>query len=174
MYLNEHIFLPMVQKARQEDCFDLLLAGREEWRIIERDMLGDFPDRPTDWGGIYSLGIYEIYEKGDCRIKDEVEAAIIKICTQEYDDDAYLASMAWWNQLYFENAKTAPFFLEKNRILDAIQKCIVRDKDKLMNTKKWIYPWGPNDINNLFEFIKERNGIFVKLGVDLFAGIEDI
>lgn len=33
---------------------------------------------------------------------------------------------------------------------------------------------GPNDINNLFEFIKERNGIFVKLGVDLFAGIEDI
>lgn len=55
MYLNEQFFLPMVQKARQEDCFDLLLAGREEWRIIERDMLGDFPDRPTDWGGYIVL-----------------------------------------------------------------------------------------------------------------------
>ncbi|TYZ30258.1 hypothetical protein FZ041_02985 [Selenomonas caprae] len=172
MYLNEHIFLPMVQKARQENCLDLLLAGRGEWRIIERDMLGDFPDRPTDWAGINSLGIYEIYEKGDYKIKDELEKAIIKICIQGYDDDAYLAAMAWYEQLYYENAETAPFVLGRENILQAIKACIVRNKGKMLESTKWIYSCGKKGPYNLYDFMKIMNDIFIEVGVDLFDGIE--
>lgn len=172
MYLNEHIFLPMVQKARQENCLDLLLAGRGEWRIIERDMFGDFPDRPTDWTGIYGRGIYEIYRNGDYSIKDELEKAIMNICSQGYDDDAYLASMAWSYQLYYENAKTAPFYMRKDRIYKIIKDCIAKDRDKLKNTNIWVYSCGPKGPENLYDFMRMKNDDFIKLGVNLFAEFE--
>ena len=58
MYRNTECFLPMVIKAREDKCLDLLMAGRGKWRIIEQDMFGDYPDRPTDWHGIYLFGTY--------------------------------------------------------------------------------------------------------------------
>ena len=42
-YKNEHIFLPLVQKARKKKCLDKLLAGRGEWFVVQTDMFGDFP-----------------------------------------------------------------------------------------------------------------------------------
>ena len=171
MYRNTECFLPMVIKAREDKCLDLLMAGRGKWRIIEQDMFGDYPDRPTDWHGIYLFGIYKIYEERDIAIKEELEKALIDICGQEGEDSAYLASLAWSYQLAFENESRAPFKLERNRILESIQTCIRNNKKELLASTKWVYS-DDEYPNNLYREIKMLNKYFIKLGVDIFKGIQ--
>lgn len=164
-YKNSHIFLPLVQGARKKKCLDKLLAGRGEWFVVQRDMFGDFPERPTAVDDIYTFGIYPIYKNGDASIAQETEDAIVKICQQRYDDDAYLAAHAW----YFNLACNAPFCMDKDRLQTAIRECIKRDEDKLKKCSKWVYTLhdthGPRD---LYHFLQLQNSIYLPLGVDLF------
>lgn len=171
MYKNSEIFLPIVQKARNEKSLDLLLSGRNGWRIIEQDMFGDYPNRPTDWRGIYLFGIYEIYKSGDYNIKEEMKNAIINICDQSDEDSAYMAVLAWHTHLCFEHSSIAPFKLDKSSILSAIQQCLKRNKIILLNSTKWIYS-DKEYPNNEYNEIKMLNKNFKRMGVDLFAGID--
>lgn len=169
-YKNSHIFLPLVQKARKEKCLDKLLAGRGEWFVVQTDMFGDFPDRPTDVDGIYIFGIFKLYEQGDTAIAQETEDAIVAICDQPYDDDAYLAGQAFYYYLCKLRAEYAPFRMNIKRIEDAIKNCIIRDKEKMLNTHKWVYTYsntnGPWD---LYNFMQMQNDIFLPLGANLFG-----
>ena len=61
---------------------------------------------------LYTFGIYPIYRDGDTSIAQDTEDAIVKICQQRYDDDAYLAAHAW----YFNLACNAPFCMDKERL----------------------------------------------------------
>ncbi len=165
-YKNEHIFLPLVQKARKKKCLDKLLAGRGEWFVVQTDMFGDFPGRPTAVNDIYIFGIYPIYKNGDASIAQETEDAIVKICQQKYDDDAYLAAHA----LYSHLAGSGPLFpMDKDRLQTAIRECIKRDEEKLKKCSKWVYTLhdtnGPRD---LYHFLQLQNSIYLPLGVDLF------
>lgn len=165
-YKNEHIFLPLVQKARKKKCLDKLLAGRGEWFVVQTDMFGDFPGRPTAIDDIYFFGIYPIYKNGDASIAQETEEAIVKICQQKYDDDAYLAAHA----LYSHLAGSGPLFpMDKDRLQTAIRECIKRDEEKLKKCSKWVYTLhdtnGPRD---LYHFLQLQNSIYLPLGVDLF------
>lgn len=170
MYRNIDCFLPMVIKAREEKCLDLLMAGRGEWRIIEQDMFGDYPDRLTDWRGIYLFGIYKIYEQRDVNIKEELEKAILDICEQEEEDSAYLAILAWSYQLSYENDLRSPFRLNRNRILQAMQFCIRNNKKDLLTSTKWVYS-DDECPNNLYREIKKLNEYLIELGVDVFSGM---
>ena len=165
-YKNEHIFLPLVQKARKKKCLDKLLAGRGEWFVVQTDMFGDFPGRPTAVNDIYIFGIYPIYKNGDASIAQETEDAIVKICQQKYDDDAYLAAHA----LYYHISGSGPLFpMDKDRLQTAIRECIKRDEDKLKKCSKWVDTLhdthGPRD---LYHFLQLQNSIYLPLGVDLF------
>ena len=169
-YKNSHIFLPLVQKARKEKSLDKLLAGRGEWFVVQTDMFGDFPDRPTDVDGIYIFGIFKLYELGDTAIAQETEDAIVAICDQPYDDDAYLAGHAFYFYLCNLRSESAPFRMNIKRIEEAIKACIIRDKEKLLNTHKWVYTYsntnGPWD---LYNFMQMQNDIFLPLGANLFG-----
>ncbi len=171
MYKNSDIFLPMVQKAQKENSLDLLLAGREGWRIIEQDVYGDYPNRPTDWRGLYLFGIYEVYRKGEYIIKNELENAIVNICKQKCEDSAYMAVLAWYTHLYFEYSSIAPFCLKKERILDSIQKCLKNNKSRLLMSTKWVYT-DEEYPNNEYNEIKMLNNNFRRMGIDLLEGIE--
>lgn len=169
-YKNSHIFLPLVQKARKEKSLDKLLAGRGKWFVVQRDMFGDFPERPTAVDDIYIFGIFEIYKQGDTAIAQETEDAIVAICDQPYDDDAFLAGDAFYFYLCNLRSESAPFRMNIKRIEEAIKACIIRDKEKLLNTHKWVYTYsntnGPFD---LFHFMQMQNDIFLTLGVNLFG-----
>ena len=56
------------------------------------------------------------------------------------------------------------------RIEDAIKNCIIRDKEKMLNTHKWVYTYsntnGPWD---LYNFMQMQNDIFLPLGANLFG-----
>ncbi len=172
-YKNSHIFLPLVQKARKQKCLDKLLAGRGEWFVVQRDMFGDFPERPTDIDGIYIFGIEELCKRGDSDIAKETEDAIVAICDQPYDDDAYLAGQALYFYLCSLRSGKPPFQMNIERIVNAIKACILRDREKMLKTHKWVYTYrntnGPKD---LYHFMQMQNEIFLPLGVSLFDDSE--
>lgn len=170
--MNSEEYFMIVEKARKEQSLDLLLSARGGWRVIPEDMFGDYPNRPNDWRGIYLFGIYKIYKDGDKTIKNEMENAIINICNQEDDDAAYMAVEAWYYQICFEVASIAPFCLERKKILKKIRACLRKNKNKLLNTDKWVDTLcEPDGAKNLYEHILSKERIFLRKGVDLFAGL---
>lgn len=168
-YKNSHIFLPLVQKARKKHSLDKLLAGRGEWFVVQRDMFGDFPERPTDIDSIFIFGINKLCKQGDTSIAKETEDAIVAICDQPYVDDAYLAGQALYTYLSFSRNGHPPFQMNIERIVKSIKACIIRDKEKMLKTHKWVYTYsntnGPKD---LYHFMQMQNDIFLPLGVNLF------
>ena len=95
---------------------------------------------------IYIFGIYPIYKNGDASIAQETEDAIVKICQQKYDDDAYLAAHA----LYYHISGSGPLFpMDKDRLQTAIRECIKRDEDKLKKCSKWVDTLHENIYQNL-------------------------
>lgn len=129
--------LNLVMDARKENSLDSLLAGRGKWRVVIQSHFDDEIDKPTNWRCIYDYGVYELYRRGEKKIKQEIEEAIIKICSQPYEDSAYLAAMAWCFQVEAEEDGDAPFTLNRKLILRAIRNSIKLNKEKLLQSNKW-------------------------------------
>jgi len=144
--------LQLVMDAIKENSLDSLLSGRGKWRLMKHSHFDDEIDKPTNWRCIYDYGIYELYRCGEKSIKQETEEAIIRICSQSYEDSAYLASMAWCFQLEAEEDGTAPFMLDRMIILRAIRDAIKCNKNKLLKTNKWA-----NGSANLYYELKRIN-----------------
>ncbi|SHK97742.1 Immunity factor for SPN [Selenomonas ruminantium] len=166
-------FEELVAKSRVKGNLIKLLEGRGKWRIVVSDMFGDAPGIPQDWDSIFDKGIYPIYQKGDTKIKEDVEKALCQMCEKDKDDEIYLVVLIWFYNLYKNKANRtnkAPFKLDEQLLTTKVKETIVVKKEKLLNCHKWT---SKND--NLYIKVCQLGELFKKnYGIDFLPdGFED-
>ena len=136
-------------------------------------MFGNAPGIPQDWDSIFDKGIYPIYQKGDTKIKEDVEKALCQMCEKDKDDEIYLVILIWFYNLYKNKANRinkAPFKLDEQLLTAKVKETIMRQKEELLNCHKWT---SKND--NLYIKVCQLGELFKKdYGIDfLLNSFED-
>lgn len=92
---------------------------------------------PTDIEKILSQGIYDLYEeRPDLNLKKELEEALLEMISKT-SMDLYLAVNIFFNQVISESYGTAPFEIDKDKLIPAIKKSLDSNKEVLMNCFEW-------------------------------------
>ena len=139
----------LVKDAVKNDEFCELLEGKGEyeWECINVSI-------PTDWGIIFERGIYGAYkENPDLGVDKLLEESILKLSKGNIEQ-LYVAFMVMLYQIEYEEDNEAPFKINRTKILNEVEKEILRNKDGLSKCKKW---QGYGEENGLWDEILRQN-----------------
>ena len=139
----------LVKDAVKNDEFCELLEGKGEyyWESL-------FVTIPTDWNIIIHRGIYGAYkENPDLGVDKLLEESILKLSKGNIEQ-LYVAFMVMMYQIEYEEDNEAPFKINRTKILNEVEKEILRNKDGLSKCKKW---QGYGEENGLWDEILRQN-----------------
>lgn len=124
----------LVIRAVKENCLDKMLVGQGEYKCEINEFIA--AEVPTDWPNIIQT-IYSIYrEMPELMVEDKFNKAIREICNKDFFE-LYCAVMVVFFQIMSEERNTAPFNIDRQKVISMLKNKLHYFESELKTCKEW-------------------------------------
>lgn len=127
---------------------------------------------PTDWTYIIPAGVYELYrERPDLRVDELFQTALLEMAAND-NLGLYAAVNLVFDQLLREKDGSAPFAIDKERLLPLLQAELSKKRSSLKGDFTWMGKGNPeglwSELNRIDSLIRKKTGFkIIKDGIGL-------
>lgn len=152
----------IIDSMKRKELHKVLL-GKDNYKVHISPFIGT--NVPTDWPNIMRAGIYKVFDKyPELNIDEELENELYFLLDKGILE-IYVSVSVLFFQIMSEENGTAPFKINRDKILNIIRDVLVKNQNEMCEYKEWMGEYYSNGIWGEFErinkILKEDYGITI-------------